>query len=70
LLLFSFGGYGLALAALALVVFGAIEYPPICCVSLNQFPKPLTAASDGQLSSDPSTFLKVKTHFHPIVTKV
>jgi len=26
--LFSFGGYGLALAALALVVFGAIEYPP------------------------------------------
>jgi len=27
LLLFSFGGYGLALAALALVVFGAIECP-------------------------------------------
>jgi len=27
--LFSFGGYGLALAALALVVFGAIECPPI-----------------------------------------
>jgi len=26
---FSFGGYGLALAALALVVFGAIECPPI-----------------------------------------
>jgi len=26
--LFSFGGYGLALAALALVVFGAIECPP------------------------------------------
>jgi len=26
--LFSFGGYGLALAALALVVFGAIERPP------------------------------------------
>jgi len=25
---FSFGGYGLALAALALVVFGAIECPP------------------------------------------
>jgi len=24
----SFGGYGLALAALALVVFGAIECPP------------------------------------------
>jgi len=24
----SFGGYGLALAALALVVFGAIEAPP------------------------------------------
>jgi len=27
--LFPFGGYGLALAALALVVFGAIEYPPV-----------------------------------------
>jgi len=26
--LFSFGGYGLALAALALVVFGAIDSPP------------------------------------------
>jgi len=26
--LFSFGGYGLALAALSLVVFGAIECPP------------------------------------------
>jgi len=26
--LFSFGGYRLALAALALVVFGAIECPP------------------------------------------
>jgi len=26
--LFSFGGYGLALAALALVVFGAVECPP------------------------------------------
>jgi len=26
--LFSFGAYGLALAALALVVFGAIECPP------------------------------------------
>jgi len=27
--LFSFGGYGLALAALALVVFGVIECPTI-----------------------------------------
>jgi len=26
--LFSFGGYGLALAALAFMVFGAIECPP------------------------------------------
>jgi len=26
--LFSFGGYGLALAVLALMVFGAIECPP------------------------------------------
>jgi len=27
--LFSFGGYGLALAALALVVFGADSYPDV-----------------------------------------
>jgi len=27
--LFSFGGYGLALAALALIVFGAIECLPV-----------------------------------------
>jgi len=31
--LFSFGGYGLALAALALVVFGAIECPPHLAVT-------------------------------------
>jgi len=31
--LFSFGGYGLALAALALVVFGAIECPPCGAIS-------------------------------------
>jgi len=37
--LFSFGGYGLALAALALVVFGAIECPPkIQPLVLNLFP--------------------------------
>jgi len=30
LLLFSFGGYGLALAALALVVFGAYDSYPFC----------------------------------------
>jgi len=38
--LFSFGGYGLALAALALVVFGAIECPPpaeICRHSILYF---------------------------------
>jgi len=29
LLLFSFGGYGLALAALALVVFGAYDSYPL-----------------------------------------
>jgi len=36
--LFSFGGYGLALAALALVVFGAIECPPslLGCVISTQ----------------------------------
>jgi len=37
LLLFSFGGYGLALAALALVVFGAIEYPPRLQANLVKF---------------------------------
>jgi len=36
LLLFSFGGYGLALAALALVVFGAIECSPgFLCIALD-----------------------------------
>jgi len=33
--LFSFGGYGLALAVLALVVFGAIECPPINIIHLE-----------------------------------
>jgi len=32
--LFSFGGYGLALAALALAVFGAIEGPPVFPVQI------------------------------------
>jgi len=31
--LFSFGGYGLALAALAPVVFGAIECPPVAALA-------------------------------------
>jgi len=35
ILTFSFGGYGLALAALALVVFGAIECPPVAPISEN-----------------------------------
>jgi len=34
--LFSFGGYGLALAALALVVFGATECPPFRFTMTNQ----------------------------------
>jgi len=33
--LFSFGGYGLPLAALALVVFGAIECPPSQIIKLS-----------------------------------
>jgi len=34
--LFSFGAYGLALAALALVVFGAIEcLPPFLCLCFS-----------------------------------
>jgi len=52
--LFSFGGYGLALAALAPVVFGAIECPPavlsiglprIVCNFENLFPS-LDAGKD------------------------
>jgi len=35
--LFSFCGYGPALAALALVVFGAIEYPPIFLINRQEF---------------------------------
>jgi len=39
--LFSFGGYGLALAALALVVFAAIECPPfpkrLCCEQIRNW---------------------------------
>jgi len=35
-----FGGYGLALAALALVVFGAIECPPyIKLIKIHRFNK-------------------------------
>jgi len=34
--LFSFGGYGLALAALALVVFGAIECPPLLSIKATK----------------------------------
>jgi len=35
--IFSFGGYGLALAALALVVFGAIGCPPLVNASEDFF---------------------------------
>ena len=33
--LFSFGGYGLALAALALVLFGAYDSYPLCSTFLR-----------------------------------
>jgi len=36
----SFGGYGLALAALALVVFGAIECPPNSTSLVSDFIQP------------------------------
>jgi len=36
--LFSFGGYGLALAALALVDFGAIECPPFHALAWPDVP--------------------------------
>ena len=41
--LFSFGGYGLALAALALVVFGAIECPPHFLPLAFELPAPSQA---------------------------
>jgi len=37
--LFSFGSYGLALAALALVVFGAIECPPQITITMQATPQ-------------------------------
>jgi len=40
--LFSFGGYGLALAALALVVFGAIECSPAELPKKRNAPKVTT----------------------------
>jgi len=41
--LFSFGGYGLALAALALVIFGAIECPPSILTTAYAFKNNLAA---------------------------
>jgi len=38
--LFSFGGYGLALAVLALMVFGAIEcHPKVCKAGTKEIKK-------------------------------
>jgi len=37
--IFSFGGYGLALSALALAVFGAIECPPKLTISVQEIRK-------------------------------
>jgi len=54
-LLFSFGGYGLALAALAHVVFGAIECLPIiaptsCGSDFSDIP--LSPTDDGFLINE------------------
>jgi len=40
--IFSFGGYGVALAAFALVVFGAIECPPFATTQVNPSEAKLT----------------------------
>jgi len=50
--LFSFGGYGLALAALALVVYGAIECPPINSVSGNNLAPSCLRAYFAALGSE------------------
>jgi len=50
----SFGGYGLALAALALVVFGAIECPP------NE-PKHIFASDiSREIQNSPPGFYRLK----------
>jgi len=60
--LFSFGGYGLALAALALVVFGAYDSYPIQKLS-NQ--KPLKKL---RIQVAPTSHLKVRNKPHPLGT--
>jgi len=48
--LFSFGGYGLALAALALGVFGAIEFPPIFSVQYYQNKKKISPSENPKFN--------------------
>jgi len=48
--LFSFGGYGLALAALALVGFGAIECPPQLTTKIWSMPAALVKTTINDAS--------------------
>jgi len=50
LLLFSFGGYGLALAALALVVFGAYDSYPITIIPCHITSKLNTGRSSSRIA--------------------
>jgi len=56
----SFGGYGLALAALALVVFGAIECPPKHAYRSYSPRMKLIDINDGPSSILPRTEFDVK----------
>jgi len=61
--LFSFGGYGLALAALALMVFGAIECPPkiiLAKVTVNV----MYLGVAGMRSSSKDDFLGLALQFY------
>jgi len=56
--LFSFGGYGLALAALALVVFGAIECPPWLRLGYEVASKRVRLTEEGATLSQNSSYSK------------
>jgi len=57
--LFSFGGYGLALAAFALVVFGAIECPPLKSFIADEI---LLATVIIHIINQSDVSPKIKTH--------
>jgi len=66
--LFSFGGYGLALAALALVVFGAIECPPTICSQYFHFPHSKKYRLSLKISIVQITKIVSRTYFFVLVS--